>query len=246
MNSTNNRNFNCKDEELPVVAKFVAFSLKRDLADFTAFSPMFTTSYVTSFETKITSITDLVEPQSETLAKSVITARYTATMNSMIDSANRISGYIKLAKADLKINDASFGLPALRKSIEKNDVEGAIANLHIVLVNINTFKATLAAKGLTDEFISNLTAASQSMSADKQQQYEITSNRRSIVQSNVSLLNDVYNQIAEINSVGKILYKGNDAAKLSDFIFTDLLKKVRQVRKDSTIDSANNTNTKTN
>jgi len=35
------REYSCKDEELPVICKFTAFSLKRDLADFTAFSPKF-------------------------------------------------------------------------------------------------------------------------------------------------------------------------------------------------------------
>jgi len=241
MNTTNTRLFNCKDEELPVVAKFVAFSLKRDLADFTAFSPKFTTNYVINFDTKITAISDLLEPQAETLAKSVITARYTATMGSLIGSINRISGYIKLGKAELDFTDAGFGLSALRKSIEKNDVEGAIANLHIILANINTYKTILAAQGLTDEFISNLTAASQSLAADKQQQYEITSNRRSIVQNNISLLNDAYNQIMEINSVGKILYKGSDQAKLADYTFTDLLKKVRQISKGTPTDTTTTT-----
>jgi len=42
-------------------------------------------------------------------------------------------------------------------------------------------------------------------------------------------LNELYDQIGEILSVGKILYKGKDAAKLSDYTFTELLKKVRQV-----------------
>jgi len=120
-------------------------------------------------------------------------------------------------------------LTALRKSIDKNDVEGVIANLHIVLVNLQTYKASLAEQGLTDELIDSLTAASQSMANDKQQQIEITSNRKSIVQNNVSLLNELYDQIGEILSVGKILYKGKDAAKLSDYTFTELLKKVRQV-----------------
>jgi len=41
MNSRNNRNFNCKDEELPVVSKAVAFGLKRDLVDFTAFAQVY-------------------------------------------------------------------------------------------------------------------------------------------------------------------------------------------------------------
>lgn len=228
---------------MPVVAKFVAFSLKRDLTDFTAFSPIFTTNYVTIFETKITSIADLVEPLTETLAKSVITARYTATLKGLTNSVNHLSGYIKLAKAELNITDAAFGLAALRKSISKNDVEAAIDNLHFILANIDTYKVPLVAKGLTDEFIETLTVALNSMSEDKQKQYEITSNRRSIVQNNLSLLNDVYGQITEINSVGKILYKANDAAKLADYTFTDLLKKVRQVSKAIPPESAKNTNT---
>jgi len=67
--------------------------------------------------------------------------------------------------------------------------------------------------------------------ADKQQQIEITSNRRGIVQNNLSLLNELYEQDSEILSVGKILYKATDAAKAADYVFLQLLKKVRQVAK---------------
>ena len=40
-----------------------------------------------------------------------------------------------------------------------------------------------------------------------------------------------YLQMSEILSTGKILYKTTDPAKLSDYTFTDLLKKVRQEAK---------------
>ena len=227
----NTRIFNCKDEELPVVSKAVAFALKRDLADFTAYSPKFTNAYVTDYENKITVVTDLLEPLSETLAKKIITERYSNTMNTLIDPINRVTGYLNLAKATLNITPASFGFAALRKSIENHDVEGVIANLHIVLANIHTYKAPLAEQGLTDKMIDVLTAAFNSLAADKQQQIEITSNRRTIVQNNVSLLNELYEQDGEILSVGKILYKGKDAAKLSDYTFAELMKKVRQTAK---------------
>ncbi len=46
------RTFNCKDEELPVIGNYVAFSVNRDIADFTAFSPVFTPEYVTDFRVK--------------------------------------------------------------------------------------------------------------------------------------------------------------------------------------------------
>lgn len=227
----NNRIFNCKDEELPVVSKAAAFALKRDLAEFSAYSPKFNGVYVTDFETKITVVTDLLEPQSETLAKKIITERYSATMNGLIDPINRVTGYLNLAKVNLNITPASFGFAALRKSIENHDIEGVIDDLHIVLANIHTYKAPLAEQGLTDGLIDVLTAAFKSMAADKQQQIEITSNRRSIVQNNVSLLNELYEQVGEILSVGKILYKATNPAKLADYTFTELLKNVRLVVK---------------
>jgi hypothetical protein len=177
------------------------------------------------------SVPILLEPQAETLAKKIITERYSATIKGLLDPINRVTGYIKLAKSNLKVTPDGFGMSALRLSIDKNDVEGVIAKLHIVLGNIRTYKASLAEQGLTDELIDGLTAASQSLAADKLQQFEIISNRRSIVQNNLGLLNDSYEQGAEILSIGKILYKGKDAAKQADYTFAELLKKVRQVSK---------------
>jgi hypothetical protein len=118
-----------------------------------------------------------------------------------------------------------------RDYAEPGDVEGVIANLHVVLANIHTYNAQLAEQGLSDELVDGLTAASSSLAADKQQQIEITSNRKSIVQNNVSLLNELYQQISEVLSIGKILYKGIDNAILSDYTFTELLKKVKQTAK---------------
>jgi len=228
MKMMNTRLFNCKDEELPVALKAVAFVLKRDLADFTAYSPKFSLAYATDFDAKIVVICDLLEPQSETLAKSIITARYSATMNGLIDPINRVTGYLKLSKAKLNIKPTAFGFAALRKSINAHDIEGAIDSLHIVLENIGTYKVSLSEQGLTDELVADLTAAFNSMQADKQQQIEIASNRRLIVQNNVSLLNEVYEQAGEILSVGKILYKAKNPAKLADYTFTEILKKTRQ------------------
>ena len=231
MSTTINRNFKCKDEELPVVSTFVAYSLKRDLADFSAFSPMFTTDYATTLETQIATISELLEPASETLAKSLITQHYTATISGLTKPIAAVSGYLNLAKGKLKITDAAFGLSAVRKSIDNNDVEGVVSNLRIVINNITTYKAPLTEKGLTDEFIKGLNDAALSLAADRQQHMEITSNRRQIVQNNISVFNAVWTQTAEILKIGKVLYKGTNPAKLADYTYAQLLKKVRQVSK---------------
>lgn len=237
MKSVNPRLFHCKDEELPVVLKAVAFAFIRDLADFSAFSPTFTEAYATNYETRVTTVCDLLEPQSETLAKKIITERYTSTMTGLIDPINRVTGYLNLAKKNLNITPTAFGLAALRKGIRFHDVEGVIDSLHVVLENIRTYKTPLAEKGLTDEQITVLTTAFSTMAADKEKQIEITSHRRATVQDNVSLLNEVYRQAAEISSIGKILYKSTNTAKLADYTFTQILKNVKQTSRKSSADT---------
>ena len=213
MNATNQRSYNCKDEELPVICKFAVFSLKRDLADFKAFSPKFNDVYVTGFETKIASVSEVVMPGSETLELKNITARLYATMDGLVDPINRVSGYLKLAQAGLKTTTADFGLTELRKNIKAKNAEGAINNLRTVSNNLTKNAALLAAQGLTPELTSLFTTSSTSIAADNQKQYEILSHRKNIVQNNLGLFNGLYEQLTEVLRVGKILYKASDALK---------------------------------
>jgi hypothetical protein len=231
MATTNPRSYNCKDEELAVTCSFAVFSLKRDLADFTAFSPKFNQEYVTGFETKIASVNEMIMPQSETMDLKNITARLYATMNGLIDPINRVSGYLKFAQPVLKISAADFGLATLRKSITAKNAEGVIDNLHIVGNNLTKHAAILEKQGLKAELTARFTDAATSIAADNQKQYEIMSNRANIVQNNLGLFNSLYEQLTEILRVGKILYKATDASKTQEYNFTAMKKKVRAAAK---------------
>ena len=230
MNTTNTRNYNCKDEELPVICKFASTSFKRDNADFLGYSPMFNQEYITGFDSKIASAINVIEPQSETMERKLITDRLYTTMDSLIDPINRISGYITLAP-DLKMSPADFGLAQLRKGVNARDAESVIGSLHLVNTNINKYKESLTAQGMSDALVAQFIDASISIDNDKQKQNEILSNRRSIVQNNVTLLNDLWNSLSEILSIGKILYKATDAAKLQDYTFNTLKKQVHGTSK---------------
>src|SRR5665647_1380011 len=94
--NTINRKYNCKDEELPVICKFSAFSLKRDHTDFITYSQKFGDPYVTGYEAKIGTVSELVEPKSETIALKAITDRLYNTVNGLIDPINKLTGYICL------------------------------------------------------------------------------------------------------------------------------------------------------
>ncbi len=231
MTSTLARDYNCKDEELPVICKFSVFNLKRDLAEFTAFSPRFNVSYVSAYEARINAVSELVEPKSETVVLKAITDRIHHTMDGLIAPINRLSGYIELAEESIHISPADFGLVDLRKGITTKDAEHVLKTLHTVNLNIAKYKDSLVLQGMRDWLIEKFQSAAVSVADDKQKQYEITSNRKNLVQNNVSSFNDLYKQFNEILKVGKILYKGSDAAKLKDYTFSELKKGVRKTAK---------------
>jgi len=231
MESPKQRDYNCKDEELPVICKYAVFSFNRDLADFTAFSPKFNLDYVAAFEAKIASVSEVIMPRSETLDRKNITIRLYKTMDGLTDPINRLSGYLKLAQASLTVTAADFGLTLLRKNISTKNAEGVISSLRTVSNNLTRHEAILTEQGLTPELSNRFTEALASISADNQKQYEILSNRKNIVQNNTGLFNELYGQLTEILNVGKIIYKATNTVKTQEYTFTGLLKQVRILAK---------------
>ena len=133
----------------------------------------------------------------------------------------------------LKLSPSDFGLTDLRKGINKKDAESVIKNLHTVNTNIMKYKEILTPQGLGDALIVRFETAYTTIAADKQTKYEITSNRKSIVQNNLSLLNGLNDQLSEILKIGKILYKPGDEAKMKEYTFTQMMKQVRRSSKNN-------------
>lgn len=133
-----------------------------------------------------------------------------------------------MAHQSLKVSTADFGLTLLRKGINSKDAESVIKNLHTVISNINPNMDILSAQGSQPELVASFSMAANSILADKQKQYEIISNRKVLVQSNVGMPNSLFEQLTEILSIGKILYMDNDTAKLQEYKFSELKKRVRK------------------
>ena len=232
MNEPIQKLFSCKYEELAPIGRFILFSLRRDIVEFGAFSSRFNGSYVSETETLIVAVENLIDPQSETLAKSLISKRMIDTLGSFSINIDKVEGYLKLSKNDLGITPSAFGITQLRKNINDKNYEAVLKLTTALIAAIEKYKARLAFYGLTNEVVSNLTNALNSLKNDYQQRYEILSNRRLIVQNNLGTLNDLYLRINEIGTIGKIIFK-NDSVKLSEYTFSKLLTKVRLVAKDN-------------
>ena len=224
------RLYSCRDEELPTICDLAAFSLTGDLVDFTNYSPKFKNGYLESFLTITANARDVIEPKSETLERTASTARLHSALVSMTDPIKRLGGYLNLAHEKLNISPAEFGLNHLRDSINARDQEGASKNLHVVNSNIGKYKDALMEQGLTEAMIELFISAAAVFAKEKNSQYAILTNRKSIVQNNLTMFNDLYKQLLEILSTGKILY-GKDPAKLQEYTFSQLKKQVRQTSK---------------
>lgn len=241
MPTTNSRGYNFKDEELPILSRFVAFSFKRDISDFTAYSPKFNNTYATGFDAKIASAFEVIQPENEMNDQKAITRRLYASMDGLLDLINRLSGYITLAQPGINISENDFGFTQLRKSINAKDAEGVINSLYIVSGNITKYRTILGEQGLADELCEQFVSSATAIANDKQLQYEISSNRKSIAHGNLALFNGLFQNFNEICTVGKILYKKTDAFKLKEYTLNELKKRVHKTQKpnDNIINSNN-------
>jgi len=235
--------YGCKDEELIFICGFTASSVERDSADFTAYSPKLNQGYFTTFKGNLTTATDVIMPRSLLLEQKNITARLYATMDGLLDPMRRLTGYINLSKSAVTISVADFGFTPLRAAINSRDAEGTFKSLQAINANVVKFKDVLMEQGLTEEFAAGLIAAAASIAADKQKQYEIESKRKNLLQANIGLFNDLFAQLTEILSVGKILYKGKDPVKLKEYTFSELMKKVNRSSKPVTEPTSASTDT---
>jgi hypothetical protein len=222
------RIFDCKSEEVPVIGGFILFPLKRDINDFSAFLPkVFSNDYVVNLERKIDEVNNLLNPQSETVELKNTTNRLHLTMDGLIEPIDQVAGYIKFTKGAVPISVKDFGLTALKQRIHSKDAEGVLKNLHTVTENIEKYRPQLVEQGLNDNTVARFTQALAAIEADNQRQFEIITKRKTIVENNVAIINDLYKTIIEVCNVGKAIYKGKDELKVKNYTFRELKKKVR-------------------
>ena len=223
------RNYNCKAEELPMIANHVLSHLKRDAADFAAFSPKLNASYIAVFAAKIEEVSEVLSPRRETAELKIVTERLYKRMDELIDPIARVEGYARIAQREFPLNIKDFGLSQLRYEIRTRDAEGVLAGLKKLNEHLNAYRQALTEQGLSDALAEVFPKAATAILDDELLQCEIVSNRKRIVENNLYLFNDLYSRISEICTIGKIIRKGNRGAK-KDYTFTELKKRAREKR----------------
>jgi hypothetical protein len=229
--STNPRDYNCKDEELPVIGGFVLSNMEKDLADFTAYSPKFDAAYVSNFESLNAQVSELVTPAEETVQLKTITTRLYGNMKKLQQPLNWLENYLEMAEGLVPVSVADFGISGLRQAITLCDAENVLKQLRVVNRNIVRYTDALTAQGFTAEQADLFVGSVALIDQDNNAQHAILSNRAQMVEANIGMLNGLNAIIKRVCKTGKALYKGSKPAKVPDYTFSDLKKEVRHQAK---------------
>lgn len=119
MPSSIKKSYTCKDEELPIIVKYIVYNLRRDLNDFATFSPKFNRAYCNYLDVKIAEAMTVIEPKTETATLKLVNDQMDNVINELLNDINYLSGYLTLAQASIKLSATDFGLTIVRKSAQQ-------------------------------------------------------------------------------------------------------------------------------
>ena len=220
---------NCRIEDIPTIADFMLASVTRDLADFTAYSPLFTEAYLTDFDAKRKAATELILTDSVNIGLKAVSVKLTNELKNLRTMLVRIEGYLKLAKNDL--TGDRLGLKKMRIHLNKKNVEGIIVNGRGFAQNLLEYKTILMAKGLKQEQIDSLTTLLNTIESLNKDQNLLQSKRAQNCLNNQEIFNNLWDIMWSVMQAGKAIYKFTNEAKLNDYTLTQLKKRMNNERK---------------
>lgn len=220
------KRFNCKMEDVPVITGFVLTSMENDKVDFLAFSPTFADPFMDNVRAKRIECIELVKSKDVVKQQKAITHQISVKLGELRVSLNPIEGYLKLANGSLDIQLADFGLNDLRKDISKENVEGVISESQSFVTNLKRNEAVLQAIGLKTEMITGLTNQVTEIALLNQQQNDLKNKRSRVANDNIKEFNDLWGMFTSILNAGRAMYRGVSDVKLKEYTLSSLLKRV--------------------
>jgi hypothetical protein len=218
---------NCKTEEIPVIGQFVLDNVQRDLPDFTSAAPDIDQGYIDNQTAKQAVINALVTRTEKTGELKVVTQSLHDRMDGLKPKLDLFEVKLKRAADQLATPIAEFGLPKLRTNIRKRNAEALLTDLAVLLREIDSNIHALEAKGFTAAMRQEFVDDRIFIDSHNRQQNTLMNQRSELTAENKALLLDYWHDIAELMSVGKLIFK-NDKVKAKEYTFTNLHSRVRR------------------
>ncbi len=220
------KKFNCKMQDIPVIAGFLLSSMERDKADFISFSPMYADPFMANLRDKQNECYEIVKAADVLKHQKVVKTQIDQNLTLLRVLLNKNEGYLKLAEKELDIKLDDFGIKAIRSAMTRSDLEKIISEGRSLVVNLKRNATILNAKGLKEAGIDEVATAITELNTLNEKHNTLKNDRSRAAGDNYAMLNETWDLLNMITSAGRALYRGSDAIKLKEYTMSNLQKRV--------------------
>lgn len=220
------KKFNCKMQDIPVIAGFLLASMERDKADFISYSPMFADPFMADTRIKQAECYEIVKAADVLKLQKVVKTQIETAGTQLRVQLNKCEGYLKMAESQLDIKVDDFGLKSIRNALSKSDMEKTISEGRTLVTNLKRNAAALSEKGLKQAGIDEMATLITEIDTLNERHNALKNDRSRAAGDNYAMLNDMWDTIGTIVAAGRAMYKGVDAIKLREYTMTNLQGRV--------------------
>ena len=225
-----NKKFNCKMEDLPVIAGFAIQSLETDKVDFIEYSPVYDGDFITDARLKQKECSELVKQEDVLKRQKKVTQEINLNLKGLRNNVNKIEGYLLLAANQLDISVADFSLTELRLNISKKNVEGVCSDIQSLIVKLKRNEVALSDKGMKTALLDDLAAQNEKLDKLNMNQNDLKNKRSRTTSDNIKVFNELWDILNMILDGGRSLYRANDKVKYKEYTLSQLKKRVNLVK----------------
>jgi hypothetical protein len=218
--------FSCSVENVTPIAGLVLDAFTRDQTDFTAYSPRFTSTYLTQAQTQKSVCEAIVDSAIMNAQRKAATAELESKGKEIRLLLNKAEGYIKLAGNKLDIDITDFGIANLRDKINKGNTEGVLKALPGVADNLTRNATVLQAEGMPASLPTTLTQLGNDIAQLNATQVNKLTERIHLTEENTKSLNTLWEMVTPILDAARAMYKGVNELKMKDYTISVLEKRL--------------------
>jgi methyl-accepting chemotaxis protein len=218
-----------RKEEIIAIGEITFEQLKRDNADFTAYSPIYNSTYITNYKTKIADAKAIVTTENLIAQGKMITETLYKDVDSLKDPLNKLEGYVKRAD-NLTIQVKDFGIHEVREKIFSKDVEGLLMKLSTLIGNINDNTTELNTVGYTATAFTALKDLKAKINDENVGQTMQDESQSETVGDNNKIFEELDTTTKDVLDAGKRIYKFTNKIKVGEYTYLKLLSRVRHER----------------
>ena len=215
----------CKMENIPVIGGFVISRAQKDLARIMEAAPDMDQAFLDALTAKQETVKVLVRPREKTAEMKEVTRGMYAVMDELKPRLNLLD--IKLQRAGQQLGKPAdaFGLVAIRSHIRSRNAEAVIADMELLLHDLDANMHVLETKGFTAAMREEFVSAANAIFLLNGQQNEKMDERAELTQDNKLTISDYWKGISELMVTGRLLYH-DDPVKLKEYTFAVLHRRV--------------------